>query len=130
VSRCMRQMLVTPDMDCFFDPRPYFFLRYLWPTNAYLYSWSCEINRLGPNEFISNDRFPYNKCNSVKYLKLLHVAFIFLFSVLWFRYNHHETCNTINTFDFVKICFFGLGLTPTITCLLLFPCGFFLHRLH
>jgi hypothetical protein len=27
-------------------------LRYLWPTHAYLYSQSCEIYRLVPNEFI------------------------------------------------------------------------------
>ena len=26
-----------------------FFLRYLWPTDPYLYSQSCEIHRLGPN---------------------------------------------------------------------------------
>ena len=46
-------------------------LRYLWPTDAYLYSQSCEIHRLGPNEFISIDRLPYMNCNSVKYLKIV-----------------------------------------------------------
>jgi hypothetical protein len=40
-----------------------------------------EIHRLGPNEFISIDWFTYMNCNSVKSLKLLHVAFIFLFRV-------------------------------------------------
>ena len=39
MARCMRQMVVTPDTDWFSDWRPYlFFLRYLWPTDAYLYS--------------------------------------------------------------------------------------------
>ena len=28
------------------------FQRYLWPTDAFLYSQSCEVHRLGPNEFI------------------------------------------------------------------------------
>ena len=37
---------------------PTLFLMYLWPTDPYLYSQSCEINRLGPNEFILNDWFP------------------------------------------------------------------------
>jgi hypothetical protein len=31
---------------------PTFSLRYLWPTDAFLYSQSCEIHRLGPNEFM------------------------------------------------------------------------------
>jgi hypothetical protein len=34
------------------------FVRYLWPTVAYLYSQSCEIQRLGPNSFISVDWIP------------------------------------------------------------------------
>ena len=55
VSHCMRQMVVTPDTDWFSDPHPYLFWRYLWPTDAYLYSQSCEIHRLGPNVFISID---------------------------------------------------------------------------
>jgi hypothetical protein len=42
---------------------------------------SCEIHRLRPNEFISIDWFPYMNWNSVKSLKVLHVAFIFLFSI-------------------------------------------------
>ena len=54
---------------------PTLFLRYLWPTDAYLYSQSCEIHRLGPSEFISIDSFPYMNCNSVKSLKLLHLYF-------------------------------------------------------
>jgi hypothetical protein len=49
VLRCMRQMVVTPDTDRFSDPT--FFLKYLWLTDAYLYSQSCEIHRLGPNPF-------------------------------------------------------------------------------
>ena len=53
---CMMQMVVTPDTDWFSDP---LFLRYLWPTDAYLYSQSCEIHRLLLNEFISIDWFPY-----------------------------------------------------------------------
>ena len=57
--------------------------RYLRPTDAYLYSHSCEIHRLGRNAFISSDWFPYMNCNSVKSFKLLHVAFIFLFSINW-----------------------------------------------
>jgi hypothetical protein len=40
------------------------FLRYLWP-DAYLYSQSCEIHRLGPNAFILINWFPYLNCNSV-----------------------------------------------------------------
>jgi hypothetical protein len=38
VSCCIRQMVVTPDTDCFFDPHPNLFLWYLWPIDAYLYS--------------------------------------------------------------------------------------------
>ena len=49
LSHCLRQMVVTPDTDWCSDPRPYLFLRYLWSTDAYLYSQSCEIHRLGPN---------------------------------------------------------------------------------
>ena len=52
--------------------------KYQWPTNAYLHSQSCEIHRLGPNECISIDWFPYLFFNS---LKLLHFVFILLFSV-------------------------------------------------
>ena len=64
-----------------------FFLRYLWPTDAYLYSQSCEIHRLGPNGFISINWFPYMNCNSVKSLKLLHVASsIFVFEYISFTY--------------------------------------------
>jgi hypothetical protein len=37
------------------------FLSDLWPTDAYLYSQSCQIYRLGPNLFISIDWFPYIK---------------------------------------------------------------------
>jgi hypothetical protein len=81
VSQCMKKMVVTPDTDWFSDTRPYLFLRYLWPTDAYLYSQSCETHRLGPHLFISIDWFAYMNCNSVKSLTLLHVAFIFLFSV-------------------------------------------------
>jgi hypothetical protein len=79
VSRCMRQMVITPDTDWFSDPRPYrFFKRYLWPpTEAYLYYQSCAIHRLGPNLFISIEWFPCMICNSVKSFKLLHVEYIF-----------------------------------------------------
>jgi hypothetical protein len=79
VSCYMRQMVVTPDTDWFLNHTPT--LRYLWPTDAYVYSLPCEICRLGPNLFISIDWFPYMNWNSVKSLKLLHVVFIFLFSV-------------------------------------------------
>jgi hypothetical protein len=58
------------------------FLRYLWLTDAYLYSQSCEIHRLEPDKSISIDWFPYMNCNSVKYFKLLHVWFIFLSSII------------------------------------------------
>ena len=70
VWRCMRQMVFTPDTDCFF-------LRYLWPTDAYLYFQSCEIHRLGLNAFISTHWFPYMNCNNSN----IFVEFIFLFSV-------------------------------------------------
>ena len=40
-----------------------------------------EIHRLGPNEFISIDWFPYMNCNSLKSLKLWHVVFVSLFSI-------------------------------------------------
>ena len=59
---------------------PTFFLRYLWPTDAHLYSKLCETHILGPNLFISIDWFPYMNYNSVKSLKLLHVVFLCLFS--------------------------------------------------
>jgi hypothetical protein len=39
MSRCMRQMVVTTDTDWFSNPRPnQLKKRYLWPTDAYLYS--------------------------------------------------------------------------------------------
>jgi hypothetical protein len=38
VLRCTRQMGVTPDTDWFSDLRPYFYLGFLLPTDAYLYS--------------------------------------------------------------------------------------------
>jgi hypothetical protein len=41
---------------------PTYFLSYLWITDAYLYSQSCEIHRLGP-KFQLND---FLNCNSVK----------------------------------------------------------------
>jgi hypothetical protein len=86
VSRCMRQMMVIPDLDCSFKSTPLPFLKmYFWPTDAYLYSQSCEIHRRGPKELISIDWFPYMNCNSVKSLKLLRVVFIFLFSI----YDHN-----------------------------------------
>ena len=44
------------------------FLRYMWPTDAYLYSQSCEIHSLGPNELISVYWFPNMNCNSVRSL--------------------------------------------------------------
>ena len=43
---------------------------------------SCEIHILGPNECISIDWFPSMNCNSVNSLKLLHVAFKFLFRII------------------------------------------------
>ena len=54
---------------------PSFYLRYLWPIDAYLYSQSCEINILQPNEFISIDWFPSTNCNSAKSSTFLLVAF-------------------------------------------------------
>jgi hypothetical protein len=58
VSRCMRQMVVTTDIDWISDSRPYLFLT-VSVTNRcimYLYvSISREIHRLGLNEFISID---------------------------------------------------------------------------
>ena len=80
VLHCMRQMVVTPNTDWFSDPQPYFFLCVCDPQ-THLYSQSCDIQRLDPKEFISTDWLPYMNCNSVKSLKLLHVAFIFLSSV-------------------------------------------------
>jgi hypothetical protein len=59
VLHCMRQMVVTPDYWLVFWSTPIHFLRYLWPTDAYLYSQSCEILRLWPNTFILIDWFPY-----------------------------------------------------------------------
>ena len=76
------KMVVTPDTDWFSDPCPYHFLRNVWLPDAYLYSQSCEIHRLGPNKIISIDWFPYMNCNSVKSLTFLHVAFIFLFIII------------------------------------------------
>ena len=82
VSNCMRQTVVTPDTDWFSDPCPYLFLRYMWPTDAYLYSQSCEIHRLVSNKCIQIDWFPYMNYNSVKSFKLSHVAFMFLISIV------------------------------------------------
>jgi hypothetical protein len=58
-----------------------FFLGCLWPTDAHQCSKSCKIHRLWTNAFISIDWFPYMSCNSVKSLKMLHVVFLFLFSI-------------------------------------------------
>jgi hypothetical protein len=44
VTCCMRQMVVTPDTDRFYDPCPNLFF--------YLNPQSCEIHRLGPNKCI------------------------------------------------------------------------------
>jgi hypothetical protein len=52
VSCCMRQMVVKPNLTGFMIHASTFFGRYLWPTDAYLYSQSCEIYRLGPNKCI------------------------------------------------------------------------------
>jgi hypothetical protein len=52
-----------------------------WVHHACAPAWSYEIHRLGPNSYISIDWFPYINCNSVKSVKLLHVAFIFWFSI-------------------------------------------------
>ena len=79
VSRCMMQMVVTSDW--YSNPRTYVFLRNQWPTYTYLYSQSCEIHILGPNEYISIDWFPYMNCNSIKSLAFLCVVFLFFFSV-------------------------------------------------
>jgi hypothetical protein len=48
VLRCMRQIVDTPDTDLFSDPHP-ILLRYLWPTDAYLYSqlWNPGLIQLG-----------------------------------------------------------------------------------
>ena len=57
-----------------------------WPFQAHPWlrpAQSCKIHWLGPNLFISIDWYPYMNCNSVKSLKLLHVAFIFLFSIFY-----------------------------------------------
>jgi hypothetical protein len=70
VPCCMRQMVVTSHTDWFCDSCPYFF-KGIWPTDAYLYSQSCEIHKLGPNLFISID---FN-------IFLYIFAFIFLFRV-------------------------------------------------
>ena len=56
---------------------------FLIHTTPYLKKKSCEIHRLGHNGFISIDWFPYMNCNSVKSLKLLRVALIFLLSVFY-----------------------------------------------
>ena len=50
---------------------PVFFLRYLWQPDAYLYSQSCAIHRLGPNEFIYIYWLPYMNCNSVKIFEIV-----------------------------------------------------------
>jgi hypothetical protein len=72
--------------------------KYLWPKDGYVYSQSCEIHRWGPDEFIPIDWFPYVNCNSLKLLKLLHVGFIFVFSVYYFipiQLLREEICWTI-----------------------------------
>ena len=76
---CMRQIMVTPDTDWFSDSWPYLFFIYLKVKISVTNRCICvfPVHRLGPNDFISIDWFPYMNCNSVKPLKLLHVAFIF-----------------------------------------------------
>jgi hypothetical protein len=56
--RCVtlqRQIVVATNTDWFSDLYPHLFLWHLWPIDANLYSQSCEIHRLVPNEFISID---------------------------------------------------------------------------
>jgi hypothetical protein len=43
-SRCValhEAMMVTQDTDWFSDPRPFFYYRCLWSTDAHLYYQSC-----------------------------------------------------------------------------------------
>ena len=90
--RCMRLMVV------FWSTPLLFLFRCLWPTNAYLYSQSCEIHRLGPDEFISIDWFPHLNCNSVKSMKSLLGAFLyFLFSINWLFCGQLLVFGTIST---------------------------------
>jgi hypothetical protein len=63
-----------------------------WPTHGCIPAQSCEIHRLGPNECISIDWFPYMNCNSVK---LLQVVFIFLFSIYGSIHWVYKTLGTL-----------------------------------
>ena len=81
-------------------PLPY--IKYLWWTDTYLYSQSCEVHRLGPNEFLSIDWCPYMNCNSVKSMKLLHVEFIFLLSI--YREGHYKWCMCCQWFIHIWEC--------------------------
>ena len=55
----------------FFYPRPYLFVKVSVTICDQLYSQSCEIHILGPNELISIDWFPNMNCNSVKSFEIV-----------------------------------------------------------
>ena len=82
---------------------------------------SHEIHWLGPNEFISSNWFPY--CNPVKSLKMLHVAFIFLFSIcfcLHYHYIHwHPVVFLAEYLHFVPFFTSYCNVLPTYPCLCL-----------
>jgi hypothetical protein len=124
-----RGVMVTPGTDWLSDPRQApFFWRYLWPTDAYLYSQSCEIYRLGPFNCLRGIPLtvisalqsirPFNSlislCNAVKSLKLLHVAFISLFSGInsYFNFLFYLADNCVCSRQYIYIWVFCNVISP------------------
>ena len=97
-------MVVTPDTDWFSDPHPTFFY--------VICDQQMQIHRSGPNECISIDWFPYMNCHS---LKLLHVEFIFLFSVHAYCIVHaltlSHTHNHVSKHKHILSCLFWAWLS-------------------
>ena len=60
-------------MTCFLIHAPTFFSKVSMTNRCISVFPVIHTHRLGPNEFISTDWFPYMNCNAVKSLKLLHL---------------------------------------------------------
>ena len=87
---------------------------------------SCQIHKLGPNEFISIDWFLSLNWNSVKSLKLLHVAFIFMFGV-YFRYSVWMSfiiaCVALNAWASCSVCYCPEMVHSYVACSRLSLCS-------
>jgi hypothetical protein len=63
---------------------------------------SCDIHRLGPTDFISNDEVP--NMNSVKMVEIVACCVYILFSIahLWMMYNKGMICPVLSSNSYVQ----------------------------